>query len=60
MRSLALSVGALMLVGCGLLTEPGCEDICSIWSLVRGTVATSSGGVVADAQVELRLMHDGH
>ncbi len=48
----------MMLIGCSP-TEPGCRDICAIWSLVRGTIATSAGGVVADAQVELRLMHDG-
>jgi hypothetical protein len=40
-------------------TDPGCVDICTIWSVVEGTVATSAGVPVSEADVELRLMYDG-
>ena len=39
-------------------TDTECIDICSIWSVVEGTVTTSSGSPVSEASVELHLMHD--
>lgn len=40
-------------------TDSGCIDICSIWSDLEGTVATSGGAPVPDADVQLRLMYIG-
>jgi hypothetical protein len=39
-----------------LPTDSECIDICTIWSVLEGTVATSAGVPVPEADVELRLM----
>jgi hypothetical protein len=53
-----LPAGALLYLACSP-TDPGCVDICTIWSVVEGTVATSAGVPVSEADVELRFMYDG-
>lgn len=53
-----LTAGALLYLACSP-TDPGCVDICTIWSVLEGTVATSAGVPVPEADVELRLMYDG-
>ena len=53
-----LPAGAFLYLACSP-TDPGCVDICTIWSVLEGTVATSAGVPVPEADVELRLMYDG-
>lgn len=56
-RQKCLPAAASLLLACSP-TDTACGDICSIWSVVEGTVTISDGSPVPGAQVELQLMHD--
>jgi hypothetical protein len=58
--ALIAAAASAYISGCSLTDPPGaCSDICSIWTIVEGTVTTAAEGPVPEAEVRLRLMYAG-